>query len=259
MKKLILISALAVMTWSCKAKQDMTATETTTTTAVQSPEAFAQTITEAELKEMLYVYASDEFEGRNTGEAGHDKAVNYLKSFYETAGIASAVSDGSYTQKVPLNKIFTPEVEAVVNGESLQAFDDIVSLAPSLNGSLNANEIVYIGYGVDDDNYSDYTNVDVKGKIVLAKAGEPQNVDGTYKVSGTSEASRWSNGRRGRSFKKDAAEKHGAAAFLIVDNAAFAFYSNAYRQRYNNNASLGMSISSNETPMHYYMLSETTA
>ena len=43
---------------------------------------FAKTITAKDLGKHLFVYASDEFEGRNTGEPGQKKAVNYLKEFY---------------------------------------------------------------------------------------------------------------------------------------------------------------------------------
>ena len=30
----------------------------------------------------IIIYASDEFEGRNTGQPGQKKAVEYLKSYY---------------------------------------------------------------------------------------------------------------------------------------------------------------------------------
>ena len=45
-------------------------------------EKFAKTITQKDLKEHLYIYASDEFEGRETGSEGQKKAVNYIKDFY---------------------------------------------------------------------------------------------------------------------------------------------------------------------------------
>jgi len=45
-------------------------------------EKFAKTITQKELKEHLYIYASDEFEGRETGSEGQKKAVNYIRDFY---------------------------------------------------------------------------------------------------------------------------------------------------------------------------------
>jgi len=40
------------------------------TTKVADPQLFAKTITQSELKDHLYTYASDEFEGRETGEPG---------------------------------------------------------------------------------------------------------------------------------------------------------------------------------------------
>ncbi len=36
---------------------------------------FGKTITEKDLKNHLYIYASDEFEGRDTGTEGEDKAI----------------------------------------------------------------------------------------------------------------------------------------------------------------------------------------
>ncbi len=40
---------------------------------------FAKTITDKDLKEHLYTYASDEFEGRDTGEEGQKKQLNTLE------------------------------------------------------------------------------------------------------------------------------------------------------------------------------------
>lgn len=42
---------------------------------------YAATITAKDLGNHLFTYASDEFEGRNTGEPGQKKAVEYLKTF----------------------------------------------------------------------------------------------------------------------------------------------------------------------------------
>ena len=49
---------------------------------VVDPTVYGNTITSNELKEMLYVYASDEFEGRKTGEPGQKKAVEFIKDYY---------------------------------------------------------------------------------------------------------------------------------------------------------------------------------
>ena len=64
---------------------------------------FAKTITAEELKEHLYIYASDEFEGRNTGAKGQKKAVEYLRKFYIENEIEPGDPDKDYFQKMKLN------------------------------------------------------------------------------------------------------------------------------------------------------------
>jgi len=67
---------------------------------VADPITYATTITQDELKEHLYIYASDEFEGRETGKPGQKKAIAYLKKQYEALGIPAAQTNGDYFQKV---------------------------------------------------------------------------------------------------------------------------------------------------------------
>tara|TARA_B100001173_G_scaffold182511_1_gene157519 strand:- start:241 stop:1545 length:1305 start_codon:yes stop_codon:yes gene_type:complete len=70
---------------------------------LQKANKFAKTITAEELKDHLYVYASDEFEGRNTGAKGQKKAVEYLRSFYIKNEIEPGDPDKDYFQKMKLN------------------------------------------------------------------------------------------------------------------------------------------------------------
>ncbi len=72
---------------------------------------FAKTITEAELKEHLYTYASDEFEGRETGEPGQKMAIAYLKEQYVSLGIPAAKGGDDYFQPIAL------EVRKVPTGQ----------------------------------------------------------------------------------------------------------------------------------------------
>ena len=59
MRKLLLIT-LGLTVGTLQAQKQVSA-------KMANPKPFAKTITEAELKEHLYTYASDEFEGRETG------------------------------------------------------------------------------------------------------------------------------------------------------------------------------------------------
>ncbi len=253
MKKSILFLGIITVLYSCGSSKNSNITPVKAPANVAE---FANTITSVELKEMLYTYASDEFEGRETGQPGQKKAVEYIKNHYVNLGIPSPISKDDYFQEVPLQIIKTPKTTLIVNGTTFNYFDDYVSLTAAPTGQISTNEIVYLGYGIDHENYSDYNNIDVKGKIVVIKGGEPKNEDGTYKVSGTTEISKWSNGRQSLSTKRDAAKKHGAKAVFFMDNALFYRYSGYYRMSAKNGGSKRLSLISNEKEIYFFLINE---
>jgi len=155
-----------------------------------SPSTYANTITQSELKKQLYIYSSDEFEGRETGSLGQKKAVSYIKKIYKNLGIPAAKKNGDYFQKVPLEFSKLPDGFIDINNHKYMIGTDFLSFS-TLSG--NYNEIIYAGYGIEDKSYSDYKNIDAKGKILLIKSGEPINDQGNYIISGTKEKSIWSN------------------------------------------------------------------
>lgn len=218
---------------------------------------YANSITEKELKDHLYVYASDEFEGRDTGDPGQKKAVEYLKKEYEKLGIEPVI-EGNYFQKVPLNIVKTPKINMTVNGEAFNYFDDFISMTAAETGTISASEIIYAGYGIDDEKYSDYKDLDVKGKVVVVKAGEPKDKAGNYVITGAKTVSKWSNGRQAISSKRDAAKEKGAKALFFVDNNLFTRYSNWYRSREERGGSSRLSLpsKSDEKEIYYLLISE---
>ncbi|MEZ4796537.1 MAG: M28 family peptidase [Flavobacteriaceae bacterium] len=245
MKKSLFILGATTLLLACGSSKESTKKTVVKTTPIDVTE-FAKTITSAELKDMLYTYASDEFQGRETGEQGHETAVNYIKDFYIKENITPLQANGNYFQDVKFKQQFTPEIKFLINDKTLNAFEDYVSLNSASDAQINTQEIIYVGYGIDDENYNDYKNIDVKGKIVIAKTGEPKKNDETYVVSGSTEKSKWSsNGRTARSFKRDAAKANGASSFLIVDDAAFNFYSSIFKSRAESNSPLGLALISN--------------
>ena len=175
---------------------------------------YAATITEEDLQEHLMTYASDEFEGRETGTEGQKKAVTYIKEHYEALEVSAAKQDGDYFQKVPLELTKLPKGTILINGDRHGIGSDFLSFS-SAEGTYD--EIVFIGYGVQTDSYSDYKDTDVSGKIVFAKAGEPKNEDGTFVISGTEEASAWSNMSEAIGKKVEAAKENGAKGLLYYD------------------------------------------
>lgn len=67
---------------------------------------YAETITSEELKSLLYVYASDSFEGREAGTNGEILAVEFIRDFYLKNDIKPAKGTEDYFQKM---EITTPQ------------------------------------------------------------------------------------------------------------------------------------------------------
>lgn len=106
-------------------------------------EKYAATITAENLKTHLYVFASDEFEGRNTGEPGQKKAVQYLKDFYVSQKIKSPLGADDYYQEVPaefLNKNSR-------RGE-LKASENVLAF---IKGTEKPEEIIIISAHLDHE------------------------------------------------------------------------------------------------------------
>ena len=111
---------------------------------LQRADRFAKTITAQELKDHLYIYASDEFEGRNTGAKGQKKAVEYLRNFYVENEIEPGdLDDKDYFQKMKLNltrgnegEVDSENVIAIIKGTEIP--DEYLILTSHLD---------HVGYG----------------------------------------------------------------------------------------------------------------
>jgi len=145
-----------------------------------------------------------------------------------------------------------------VNGEAFNYFDDFISMTAAETGNVSASEIVFAGYGIDDEKYSDYTDLDVTGKVVVVKMGEPKDKAGNNVITGAKTVSKWSNGRQAISSKRDAAKDKGAKALFFVDDNLFTRYSNWYRSREERGGSSRLSLpsKSDEKEIYYFLISE---
>jgi Zn-dependent M28 family amino/carboxypeptidase len=112
---------------------------------------FAASITAKELKENLYVYASDYFQGRETGTIGQRRAVDFLQNFYSTQGIEQAKGTDNYTQPMKLNikgiEVETENVAAIIKGSKFPEEYIVISSHLDHIGIKNGE----INNGADDD------------------------------------------------------------------------------------------------------------
>ena len=128
-------------------------------------------------------------------------------------------------------------------------YDDYLVSSGAETQNLNITEVVYAGYGIDSETYSDYKNLDVKGKIVLIKEGEPKDAEGNFMTTGTPEDTKWSKGRQAISSKRDAAKDLGVKALLFLSPDLLDQYGAYTKQMAKSGQPGRMSLVSNETEM----------
>lgn len=127
--------------------------------------------------------ASDELDGRMTGEKGAEKAAVYIARNFEKAGLRPLGDGGTYFQKFPLpDKVIPGDDNSLTvtlggHNKRLELGRDFFPLSFSASGSVSG-EIVFAGYGISapEMGYDDYEGLDVGGKIVLLLRGSPKDM-----------------------------------------------------------------------------------
>ena len=177
----------------------------------------ANSIMAKDMRKHLTILASDEYEGRETGQKGNDRAAAYIANHFKSLNFPTIGEDNSYYQKVSFNKTGWQKNTISINGKEYKHLWDYLAFA-SLNESLpylETEEVVYLGYGIDDPKYSDYRGKNVRGKVVLINEGEPFNQDSISYLSGSNEHSEWSKDI----YKKlTVAKSKGAKMVLIISS-----------------------------------------
>ncbi|MCL8537894.1 M28 family metallopeptidase [Chryseobacterium gallinarum] len=109
-----------------------------------------------DLKKNLYVIASDEMEGRDTGSPGQKKAGEYMVNYYKNLGVSYPKALGSYYQKVPSEFMKKRGGGNLPDSENIMAFiegsekpDEIVVISGHYDHVGTKNGVVY--NGADDD------------------------------------------------------------------------------------------------------------
>ncbi|WP_423148940.1 M28 family peptidase [Rubrolithibacter danxiaensis] len=160
-------------------------------------EKYAKFIDTVDARKHLSILASDEFEGRETGTPGAEKAANYIAGEFKKLGLKAPVN-GSYFQQVPLIETKFEVSSFLVNSQAFENGKDFYFSGTPQSQTIKTNELVFIGYGISSENYDDLKGTDVTGKIVLLiNKGEPVK-DGVSAVTKSSETSDWSRSKAKR-------------------------------------------------------------
>ncbi len=146
---LSLVGSCATEKYSTKIQNLKDNIKISDTTTIRS---YANTITSTELKNLLYTYASKEFEGRGTGEEGQKKAANFLKTYYLSQNISSPINDSVYFQSIP-KSYFPDDIKATENVlayiEGIEKPEEVLVISAHYDHLGIEDDQIY--YGADDD------------------------------------------------------------------------------------------------------------
>jgi len=176
---------------------------------------YAAVITANSLNKHLSIIASAEMEGRETGTEGQRKAAAYIEAQFKAIGLKPVTSLNGYQQYYPLYQDSLISTTLNAGGKDAVFGTDFISpMNANETGKFKGKKIIFIGYGIDDKTYSDYSNVNVKGKVVIFFLGEPKK-DGKFIISGTTRGSEWSF--PGITKKLALAASKGAVGALVIN------------------------------------------
>ncbi len=209
-----------------KAKTEVTAAPMTEASAPtrQAPvdadwaRTYAESITQADLRQHLSVLASDAYEGRETGEKGQKMAAEYIANRFKELGLVGPVpnSDNPYLQHFTMvRSTWADGATLKVGTSSYKWLTDFYAYGGPGFQQATVVQPVFAGYGIEQEGYSDYAALgDVKGKDLLILLGEPQTGQGTALLGKDGQNSKWGQDFRA---KLTLAAQKGARSVFFVD------------------------------------------
>ncbi|WP_343791908.1 M28 family peptidase [Brevundimonas kwangchunensis] len=177
----------------------------------------AQDFTAQALSDGIRVISADEFQGRYPGTEGERMTLEWLQAQYEAMGLQPGALNGQWLQRVELKR-YTPVAGATASWTGpdgavhpLTVGTDITLRAVTNDGraSIRDAAVVFAGYGITapERNWDDYGDLDVRGKVVVVIAGEPDGdlFNGEYATNYQSGA-----------YKADEAFRRGAVGVITL-------------------------------------------
>jgi peptidase M28-like protein len=174
------------------------------------------------LKARMQFLASEDLEGRNAGSHEGRIAANYIASEFMRLGLKPAGDSDTYFQNFDTVRATIDERKSsltIKTGGAEKAFmygsDFSTGWSPQTNNPIEVTApLVFAGYGINapEYGYNDLGGIDVRGKIVMIFAREPQASDPNSKFKGkwdTLYSYPWS--------KADQLQKAGVAGILMID------------------------------------------
>jgi len=188
------------------------------------------------IKSYIAILADAAHQGRKTLSPGHEMSVQWAADLFKKWGVQPAGENGSYIQNVPIpgaNQAFAERLgvpELTIAGRSFLIRDNDFSVDASSTALPKpvTGDVVFVGYGISaPDKGLDEYNIDVKGKIVLAFKGSPDDAPsfqvrmggGAPMAPSAQQAKIWTQ-ESDDAYKAKVAYDKGAAAILLYNPPA---------------------------------------
>lgn len=137
---------------------------------------FNPEITVNELKKDVEYLASDELQGRKSGEPGDLAAAKYIRDKFKAAGLQLMYEDGFQPFGLVTSAKTGEGNTMTVNNEPVSVEKGFLPYAFSSNSTATAG-VVFAGFGLEIDrdslHWNDYKNVEVAGKWAMVLQGDP--------------------------------------------------------------------------------------
>lgn len=176
---------------------------------------YAETIKAKNIEKNLVFLASDAMRGRNTGSPEQRVAANYIADYFKDAGLAPV--NGSYFQKVDLLNRTWGKISLQGAGKEFNYLQDFYAYSLVPMTSKEKFNAEFIGFGIKQGDWNDYTNVNLKGKLAIAFNGEPKDEKGNFVFSGNTTPSVYGKSD-GWEKKKEEAKAAGARGLILINN-----------------------------------------
>lgn len=136
-------------------------------------------ISRESLKSYMEFFSSDQLRGREMGSVANEIASLYIKTTIQRMGLKPDVDD--YFQHNPLTLVKNSPEGSYLNlkdksGRQIFSTDSIMQLMPLSETLETEGEIVFAGFGYEDEagEYSDLRDIDLKDKVVLLMTRTPE-------------------------------------------------------------------------------------
>lgn len=173
-----------------------------------------------EMQSVMEFLGDDLLEGRAPGTRGGDLAERYMRSLFKFLGLAPAVN-GSYFQPFKLKGFTMKELTVTAAGIDLNYLDDVVGTYTREEAEFQLEAgAVFVGFGTAAGlwKWDDFKNVDVTGKIIIARVNDPgMFIPGIFEGKVLTYYGRWK-------YHIEEASRRGAAGILLIHTDESAGY-----------------------------------